>query len=193
MDKSVSQVHESILEEDCGYQNGVESGKSTNNSPKKVNRSISESVQYKNCDSGNNEIPENLTIRLQTSGKDGMPNEIDCVCEAVGKDSSSVQYSCEYQTSSIGSPKSTTRSKLRRVGVDMTDGRSMQEENGISECIQRTKKMAIENLPASRIHGKFSLNIPYVFQYFSYYKTTKNDNYLFEPNTIFGVIVYSFV
>ena len=166
VDKSVSQVHESILEEDCDYENGVRSGKSTTNSPKKVNRSISESVQYKNCDSGNNEIPENLTIRLQTSGKDGMPNEIDCVCEAVGKDSSSVQYSCEYQTSTIGSPKSTASSKLRRVGVDMTDARSTKEENGISECIQGTKKMAIENLPASRIHGKFSLNIPYVFLYF---------------------------
>ena len=163
IDQSISQVQDSITEEDCSYQNGVPSGKSTNLSPKKVNRSISETVQPKNCDSANNEIPESLTIRLQTSGKDGMPNEIDCVCEAVGKDSSSVQYSCEYQTSATGSPKSTSHSKFRRVGVDMTDSRDSKKENGISECIQGAKKMAIENLPASRIHGKFSLNIPYVF------------------------------
>merc|ERR1711899_196823 len=102
-------------------QNGELSAKMISQSPKKVNRSISETVQYKNCDSGNNEIPENMTIRLQTSGKDGMPNEIDCVCEAVGKDSSSVQYSCEYQTSARGSPKLNSQSKCRRVGVDMSD------------------------------------------------------------------------
>ena len=162
-DQSLPLVNDSIPEEGCDYQNGELSTKMISQSPKKVNRSISEIVQYKNCDSGNNEIPENMTIRLQTSGKDGMPNEIDCVCEAVGKDSSSVQYSCEYQTSATGSPKSTSHSKFRRVGVDMTDSRDSKKENGISECIQGAKKMAIENLPASRIHGKFSLNIPYVF------------------------------
>ena len=168
-DQSLPLVNDSIPEEMVN-QNGELSTKMISQSPKKVNRSISETVQYKNCDSGNNEIPENMTIRLQTSGKDGMPNEIDCVCEAVGKDSSSVQYSCEYQTSARGSPKPTSQSKCRRVGVDMSDSRDGKAENGLSECIQGTKKMAIENLPASRIHGKFSLNIPYVSLsfYFAY-------------------------
>ena len=160
---SLSEVDESLPEEGHGYKNGLPKASSIAPKPKKVNRSISETVQYKNCDSGNNEIPENLTIRLQTSGKDGMPNEIDCVCEAVGNDSSSIQYSCEYQTTSTGSPKPNVQPKLRRTGVDMTDNPSVKEDNDVAECIQGTKKMTIENLPASRIHGKFSLNIPYVF------------------------------
>ena len=160
LEGSLSEVPESMPEEGHGHQNGLPNANIISQRPKKVNRSISETVQYKNCDkSGNNENPENLTIRLQTSGKDGMPNEIDCICEEVGKDSSSIQYSCEYQTTSIGSPK--PQPKLRRAGVDMTDNANVKE-NDVAECIQGTKKMTIENLPASRIHGKFSLNIPYV-------------------------------
>ena len=144
-------------------ENGFISPNKEVKNPKKVNRSISESVQYTNidyCDT-TNEIPKNLQIRLQTSGQ-GMPNEVDCVCEAVGKDSSSVQYSCEYQLSS-GSPKPDNRSKTRRIGMDLTDDATvmLKEEPDTGDCIPGTKRMTIENLPAARIQGKFSLNIPY--------------------------------
>ena len=131
-------------------------------SPRKMNRSISESVQYKNCDSSN-DMPHNLKIRLQTSGQ-GMPSEVDCICEEVSQDANSVQYSCEYQLST-NSPKRTNRTKTRKVGRDMTDSGmpDVQEDHIIEDCIQGTKRMTIENLPAARIQGKFSLNIPYVF------------------------------
>ena len=134
-------------------------------SPRKMNRSISESVQYKNCDSSN-DMPHNLKIRLQTSGQ-GMPSEVDCICEEVSHDASSVQYSCEYQLST-NSPKRTNRTKTRKVGRDMTDSGmpDVQEDHIIEDCIQGTKRMTIENLPAARIQGKFSLNIPYVFIYY---------------------------
>ena len=161
---NICHISKVILEEDRTnpLENGFTEPQNLLTSPKKINRSISETVQHNKRDIAN-EMPHNMNIRLQTSGQQGMPNEVDCVCEAVGNDSSSVQYSCEYQIST-GSPIPNSRTKARRVGIDMTDEArvDVKEDHDVGECIQRTKRMTVENLPASRIHGKFSLNIPYV-------------------------------
>ena len=166
-DENICHISKVTLEEDHKnpVENGLNESKHLLTSPKKINRSISETVQHNNCDSAN-EMPHNMNIRLQTSGQHGMPNEVDCVCEAVGKDSSSVQYSCEYQIST-GSPIPDSRTRSRRVGMDMTDEAhvDVNEDHDVVGCVQRTKRMTVENLPASRIHGKFSLNIPYVSKY----------------------------
>ena len=166
-DENICHISKVILEED--HTNPLENGftvpHNSLTSPKKINRSISEMVQHNNRDNAN-EMPHNINIRLQTSGQQGMPNEVDCVCEAVGKDSTSVQYSCEYEIPT-GSPTPNNQTRARRVGMDMTDEAhvDVKDNHDVEQCVQRTKRMTVDNLPASRIHGKFSLNIPYVSNY----------------------------
>ena len=144
--------------------NGFSDPKNAVISPKKINRSISESIQHKNRDTLN-KIPDTMNIHLQTAGQ-GIPNEVDCIGESVGKDSSSIQYECKYQHSS-GSPKKSSCKNVRKIGLDGTDELDVNftRDEFVEECIQGTKRMVIENLPAARIHGKFSLNLPYVFDF----------------------------
>ena len=134
-------------------------------SPKKMKRSISETAQNKNCDK-TNEMPDTLNMRLNAAGR-GLPNEIDCKCEAVSKDSSSIQYECKYQLSNI-SPEKGDRENTCQLLTE-SDRLDVNSQHGLDtaadECAQGKKRMTIENLPAARIHGKFSLNLPYVYFY----------------------------
>ena len=82
----------------------------------------------------------------------------------MAKDSSSNQYECKYQLATSSHKKNRCKN-VRKIGMDVTDevDVNLKREDGVEECIQGTKRMVIENLPAARIHGKFSLNLPYVF------------------------------
>ena len=132
-------------------------------SSKKIKRSISETAENKNRDK-TNEMPDTLNMRLNAAGR-GMPNEIDCKCEAVSKDSSSIQYECKYQLSNV-SPKESNRKHACQL-LKESDRLDVNSQHGLDtaaeDCAQGKKRMTIENLPAARIHGKFSLNLPYVY------------------------------
>ena len=126
---------------------------------RKVNRSISEVVSR----AADNEMPDSFDMHLQTTLGQGLPNDVDCVCEAVSKDSSNVQYECKYQVSAVASPKRKPNCYSNSADCDTFDDLDEKDAVNSREHITGTKKMTLDNLPAGRVHGKFSLNLPYVY------------------------------
>ena len=108
-------------------------------------------------------MPNSMNGRVQTAGQE-MPNEVDCAREADGGNSESIQYECRYQKST-DSPEKNISKHGGKVGMDVKNelNADVKRDIGAEESVHGSKRMVIENLPASRIHGKFSLNLPYVF------------------------------